>query len=140
MYLKWNILLAFEITVYLGEGALTQRKKEGDRRKIMKTKTNYKELTKNIFSNKKEREKEEMLLTKHSTASKSSSGNSPSLRKKFLSQGILCKDCHKYLAREHYSICDKCYKHRIQKLVRSGGMRVLTHKVQKQLEAELRVF
>lgn len=106
----------------------------------MKPKTNYKELTKNIFSNKKEKQEEELLLTRHSTSAKSSSSNSLSLRKKFLTQGILCKDCHKYLAREHYSICEKCYKHRIEKLVRSGGMRVLTPKVQKELESELRVF
>ena len=37
----------------------------------MKPKTNYKELTKNIFSNKKEKQEEELLLTRRSTPAKS---------------------------------------------------------------------
>ena len=104
----------------------------------MKIKTDYRELTKNIFSNKKEKRQEEqmMMLGKHFNARITTT---PSLRKELLTKGILCKDCHRYLAREHYSVCEKCYKNRIEKLVKSGGMRVLTSKVQRQLEAELRV-
>lgn len=65
--------------------------------------------------------------------------SSPSLREELLTKGILCKDCHKYLARAHYSVCEKCCKNRMEKLVKSGGMRVLTHELKKQLEKELRV-
>lgn len=100
----------------------------------MNKKTDYRELTKNIFSNKKENRKQEML-TKHHTRL----ANIPSLRKELLATGILCKDCHKYLAREHYSVCEKCYKKRIEKLAKSGGMRTLTPRLQKQLEKELQV-
>lgn len=103
----------------------------------MKAKTDYRELTESIFSNKKkEKLGQEELLGKHFTARITST---LSLRKELLAKGILCKDCRKYLAREHYSVCEKCYKRRIGKLVKSGGMRVLTPKVQRQLEIELRV-
>jgi hypothetical protein len=101
----------------------------------MKPKADYRELTKNIFSNKKQKRREE-LPTKHWTIL---GANTPNLRRDLLTKGILCKDCHKYLAREHYSVCEKCYKKRIEKLVKSGGMRTLTPRLQKELEKELQV-
>src|SRR5487761_793496 len=101
----------------------------------MNKKTDYKELTKNIFSNKKQKRGEEMPSRPWTILG----ADSPTLRRELLTKGILCKDCHKYLAREHYSVCEKCYKKRIEKLVKSGGMRTLTPRLQKQLEKELQV-
>lgn|SRR5487761_1249149 len=100
----------------------------------MKPKTDF---TKNIFSNKeKEKRRAEEMLEKRFAARITST---PSLRKELLTKGILCKDCHRYLSRERYSVCEKCYKKRIEKLVKSGGIRVLTPKVEEQVEIELRV-
>lgn len=101
----------------------------------MNKKTDYRELTKNIFSNKKQKRGEEMPSKPWTILG----ADSPTLRRELLTKGILCKDCHKYLAREHYSVCEKCYKKRIEKLVKSGGMRTLTPRLQKQLEKELQV-
>ena len=60
------------------------------------------------------------------------------LRKQLLAKGMLCRDCHRYLARSHYSVCKRCYEKRIQRFLKTGGVYVLTPKMHRQIEKELR--
>lgn len=84
-------------------------------------------------------------ITKHITRERSERhrgsrlSKPASLKSQFISGGLLCKDCRRYMARAHYSVCKKCYEKRVQKLLKNGGVYVLTPKIYKQLERELRV-
>ncbi|MDH2900049.1 MAG: hypothetical protein PXY39_03680 [archaeon] len=96
---------------------------------MRRKKPNFKELTKNIVSGRSYRQ----------SSSRRIHSKDNSLRKQLLATGVLCKDCHRYLARSHYSVCKRCYNKRIQRLVRSGGIVTLTPKVQEKIDQELQV-
>jgi hypothetical protein len=104
-----------------------------------------KQLTRNILSRKKEgimsKQGSEQLPLFFERDLFSSLALAPlsSLRRNFISSGMLCKDCHRYMARTHYSVCKLCFQKRVRKFVKSGGFYVLTDKARKQLEDELRV-
>jgi hypothetical protein len=91
-----------------------------------------------------ERNKNLAELTKHITrehSQKKSKLSNPmvNLKTQFITKGLLCKDCKRYMARAHYSVCKRCYQKRVQKLLKNGGVYILTPKIHKQLERELRV-
>ncbi len=97
---------------------------------MRRKKPNFKELTKHITARGKDLE----LLAPTHVPSKESS-----LRKQLITEGVLCKDCHRYLARVHYSVCKRCYDKRIQTLRKTGGVAVLTPKLMTKIEQDLRV-
>ncbi len=91
------------------------------------SKPDFKELTKHIGAKRAERSKA------------AAANRKPSLKKQMLTKGVLCKDCHRYLARFHYSVCKRCYEKRVKRFLKSGGVYVLTPAMHRKLERELRV-
>ncbi len=80
-------------------------------------------------------------VTKHITRERSNKNKLPNagnLKTQFIKKGLLCKDCKRYMAQAHYSVCKRCYEKRVQKLLKNGGVYILTPKIHKQLERELR--
>lgn len=79
-------------------------------------------------------------VTKHIGRERSEKkrSNATSLKTQFIKKGLLCKDCKRYMAQAHYSVCKRCYEKRVQKLLKNGGVYILTPKIYKQLERELR--
>jgi hypothetical protein len=101
----------------------------------------FKELTKDILSRKRavSREHIPLFFEKDLFSSLAQAPISP-LKRNFISQGMLCKDCNRYLARTHYSVCKTCYQKRVKRFAESGGFYVLTDRARQQLEDELRVW
>lgn len=77
-------------------------------------------------------------LTKNIGWKRSVKSETLSLRGHFIRSGVLCKDCKKYVARVRHSVCTRCYDRRVQKLLKSGGVYVLTRKTEKQIRREFR--
>lgn len=58
--------------------------------------------------------------------------------KEFSARGLMCKECHKFVAQTRYSLCSQCYHKRVNEFQTSGGLYILTESSYNKLKSELR--